>query len=107
MKNDIICPFRFSRGFKPFSCDNLVSGVPSCLVDNFYPDLSHEEMVARLKAGLSAMPNLVICKHFVRSNALYARFPPVKSKCFFSVCERCLHPLVSNYSACRDCAKFK
>lgn len=103
---DVICPFyRPSRDFTVPFCDNLVSGVPSCVVDNFYPDLSTEEQVARLEAGLDAMPNLVICRHFVRSDVYSASFS-MKSKCFFG--GLCVHPTVRGYGACSvDCSRFK
>lgn len=101
---DVVCPFyRPSRKFTVPFCDNLVSGVPSCLVDKFYPDLDIEEEVARYRAHV---PDPVICVHFVRTDALYARFPLVKSACFFGG-DKCFHPLVSNYSACRDCSRFR
>ena len=104
---DVVCPFyRSSRRFTVPFCDNLVSGVPSCVVDNFYPDLSHGEMVARLENGLDALPNLIICRHFVRSDVWYSSFPFTKSKCFFG--GSCVYPKVSGYRACSvDCSRFK
>lgn len=100
---DVICPFyRPSRDFTVPFCDNLVSGVPSCVVDNFYPDWGHEEMVARMEAGL---PDLVICDHFVRSD-VYSSFSLTKSECFFG--GLCVHPAVRGYGACSvDCSRFK
>ena len=103
---DVVCPFyRLSRDFTVPFCDNLVSDVPSCVVDNFYPDLSHEEMVARMEAGLDYFPNLVICGHFVRSD-FYSSFSLTKSECFFG--GLCVHPAVRGYGACSvDCSRFK
>jgi len=103
---DVICPFyKAYRDFTVPFCDNLVSGVPSCVVDNFYPDLSHEEMVARLEAGLNALPDVEICDHFVRSD-VYFSFSLTKSECFFG--GLCVHPAVRGYGACSvDCSRFK
>jgi len=104
---DVVCPFyKACRDFTVPFCDNLVSGVPSCVVDNFYPDLSHEEMVARLEAGLNALPDVEICCHFVRTDVWYSPFPLTKSECFFG--GLCVHPTVGDYSACTvDCSRFK
>ena len=104
---DVVCPFyKPYRKFTVPFCDNLVSGVPSCVVDKFYPDLSHEEMVVRLEAGLDCLPDVVICCHFVRSDVWYSSFPLVKSKCFFG--GLCVHSTVSGYGACSvDCSRFK
>jgi len=103
---DVVCPFHkpYRKFTVPF-CDNLVSGVPSCVVDKFYPDLSYEEMVARIERGLDALPNLVICDHFVRSDVLHSSFS-MKSECFFG--GLCVHPTVRGYGACSvDCSRFK
>lgn len=104
---DVVCPFyRPTRKFTVPFCDNLVSGVPSCVVDKFYPDLSQEEMVARLEAGLDSLPELGICRHFVRSDVWHSSFPSAKSKCFFG--GSCVHPTVSGYGACSvNCSRFK
>ena len=105
----VVCPFyRPSRDFTVPFCDNLVSGVPSCVVDKFYPDLSYEEQEARMKADLHWSVNVEssICCHFVRTDAWYVSFPKFKELCFFG--GSCVYPSVQGYDACSvDCSRFK
>ncbi len=101
----VVCPFHrvFRRHFTVPFCDNLVSGVPACVVDNFYPDLDpfsfknideYEEFMGRIK----------ICCHFVRSD-VYA--PVKKSGCFFGG-GSCVYPAVQGFGACSvDCPRFR
>jgi len=98
----VVCPFyRLSRHFTVPFCDNLVDGVPSCVVDGFYPDVDPH---SRLDAGLNAYPDVVICDHFVRSDVYSAS--SMKSGCFFG--GLCVHPVVRGYGACSvDCSRFK
>ena len=97
----VVCPFyRVYRHFTVRFCDNLVSGVPACVVDNFYPDWDYEELVARMLAGV---PDAEICPHFVRSDVFYA---VKKSGCFFG--GSCVYPAVQGFGACSvDCPRFK
>jgi len=100
----VLCPhYRASRRhFTVRFCDNLVSGVPACVVDNFYPDWDHEELVARM---LADVPDAEICRHFVRTDVWYDASVK-KSGCFYG--GSCAYPAVQRFDACSvDCPRFK
>jgi hypothetical protein len=85
-------------------CDNLVGGVPACVVANFYPDLSYEEEVEELERERAGLPckEVVDCRHFVRSD-VYS--PVVKHGCYFGVVT-CVHLDVEGFGACAGCSRF-
>lgn len=100
----VVCPFyRLSRHFTVPFCDNLVSGVPSCVVDDFYPDLDPFSF-KDIHEYEKFMDGFNICEHFVRSD-VYASCDVMKSGCFFG--GLCVHPLVRGFGACRGCSRFK
>ena len=110
MVNDTLeCPFwRDSRAhFGVRVCDNLVGGVPSCVVDEFYPD-SELSGYDSAEDWFNGRPNsVVICRHFDWSD-VYSAFDEVKVKqeCFFGGA-RCVHPDVRGFCACVGCFRFK
>jgi len=87
--NVVLCPFwRESRShFGVRVCDNLVGGVPACVVANFYPDLSYEEEVEELKRERAGLPRkeVVGCRHFVRVMCMMLRVLRSGSRGVFSV----------------------
>jgi len=87
------CPFyRDFRDFTVRFCDNLVSGVPACVVANFYPDSPSMDYPA----------DVVVCSHFVRSDVYNA---VKESGCFFG--GLCVHPKSHGFSACRpSCSRL-
>ena len=102
---DVVCPFyRLSRDFTVRFCDNLVDGVPSCVVDEFYPDLDLFSF-KDIREYEKYIDGISICSHFVRSDVYSASFS-MKSECFFG--GLCVHPLVCGYGACSvNCSRFK
>ena len=92
----VVCAF--SRLF----CDNLVSGVPSCVVEDFYPDWGCENEVEVAK-WLAYVPDVVVCPHFIRSRFY---FPVSKSYgCYFGG-GSCVCLDSYGFSACRGCSRF-
>jgi hypothetical protein len=88
-----LCAFwRFSRShFGVRVCDNLVGGVPACVVAHFYPDS------ATMDYG-----GVVVCRHFVRSDVY---IPVVKYACYFGGV-KCVHSDVLGFGACTGCSRF-
>jgi hypothetical protein len=81
----------------------LVGGVPSCVVAEFYPDEDPFEPKA-LERHLAGMDDEVeICKHFVRTDALY--IIPLKHGCYFGG-GNCVHPDGQGFGACVGCSRF-
>jgi len=69
-------------------CDNLVSGVPACVVADFW---------------MADVSDVEICPHFVRSDVFEA---VKKSGCFYG--GLCVYPAVQGFGACSvDCPRFK
>lgn len=107
---EVLCPFwRESRAsFAVRVCDNLADGVPSCLADDFYPDtatagMSSAEVLEYYPEHMDeAGHDLVVCKHFVRTDALY--IVPSKRSCYFG--GACVHPDVAGFEACFGCSRF-
>jgi hypothetical protein len=108
--NDVfLCPFwrKWRTHFGVEVCDNLVDGVPSCVVAGFYPDSetsgydSVDDWLACRHSGV------VVCRHFVRSD-VYSAFDDVKVKhdCFFGGVS-CAHSDVRGFGACVGCSRFK
>jgi hypothetical protein len=98
-KIEVKCPFyRVYRSFTVRLCDNLVSGVPACVVDDFYPDWGCEDE-AKVAEWLAGVPEPEICRHFVRSDLWHAAFPVKKSECLFGGFP-CVHPESRGFSAC-------
>jgi hypothetical protein len=79
-------------------CDNLVGGVPVCVVAEFYPNVASvlEHWLAGVHVGDG------ICWHFYR-NDVYN--PAVKSGCFFGGVS-CVHSDVVGFGACVGCSRF-
>jgi len=103
---ELACPFyKLSRKFTVPFCDNLVSGVPSCVVDEFYPDLDpfsfksideYEEFMDRIK----------ICSHFVRSDLWFLPNRWKDGECFFG--GACVRSTRNGFADCSaDCPRFK
>lgn len=100
---EIRCPFyEPDRKFTVPFCDNLISGIPSCVLAEFYPDLDpfsfksieeYEEFSNRFE----------VCSHFVRGDVYH--FPHskfLKGNCFFG--GLCVYPTVKGFSNCSfDC----
>lgn len=88
MSGVVLCPFwrvwRASFGVRV--CDNLVGGVPACVVAEFYPDT----------AAMNYPDDVVVCRHFVRTDALY--HVPLKRDCYFGGV--CIHPDAVGFDAC-------
>jgi hypothetical protein len=87
-------------------CDNLVGGVPACVVAGFYPDLTvmleHWVGSVRVRGGVG------VCRHFCRSDIIstLALVPSVvKRGCFFGGAE-CVHSEVVGFGACVGCSRF-
>lgn len=93
VSDSLRCPFwRDSRAhFGVRVCDNLVGGVPSCVVDRFYPDSPSMEY-----------GNVKVCRHFVRSDVYHH---VVKHGCHFGG-GLCVHNTVSHFGACVGCSRF-
>lgn len=91
----VLCAFwRVSRShFGVRVCDNLIGGVPACVIDDFYPD-------SPTAGGLD--DDTVVCGHFVRSDVY---FPAVKCGCYFGGV-RCVHSDVEGFGACVGCCRF-
>lgn len=98
----VLCAFwRESRSsFGVRVCDDLVKGVPACVVADFYPDPCYEEET-EVKAWLRG-EMVVICPHFVRSDVLR---PDVKHGCYFGG-DTCFHSDVEGFGACVGCCRF-
>lgn len=94
--NVVLCPFwRESRShFCVRVCENLVGGVPSCVVDEFYPDSPSMEY-----------GDVVVCRHFVRSD-IYSRVREVKCGCYFGGVS-CVHSDVEGFGACAGCCRWR
>jgi len=99
------CPFfKISRKFTIRFCDNLISGVPQCVVWDFYPDFCPFTDFESVSDYDRYIDSIVICSHFVRSDIYEARF--TKSECFFG--GSCFYPLKRGFSACSvGCSRFK
>jgi hypothetical protein len=96
------CPFwRPSRAtFGVQVCDNLVEGVPHCVVSNFYPDdpSSYDNIEDYLE--------VTFCSHFVWDDFYsFSEKIKVKNKCFFG--GMCIHPAVGGFGACEGCSRFQ
>ena len=108
MSERVRCPFyKLSRmHFTVPFCDNLVSGVPHCIVWDCYPDLdpfTDFSDVRDYDLYMDVMQDM-ICSHFVRSDVYLDR--SLHSGCFFG--GKCFNPEVRGYSACTvDCVRFK
>ena len=106
----VLCAFwRESRShFGAKVCDNLVAGVPACVVAEFYPDSPYAPY-ASLEDWLSGVGKVgEICRHFVRSDiysALDIHPSMVKRGCFFGGVE-CVHSDVKGFGACVGCSRF-
>ena len=97
------CPFhRVYRNFTVPFCDNLVSGVPACVVDEFWADLdpwSFKDIGEHPFSEYDRLMDRAICSHFVRTDAWYRSFPVKPSACLFLYCS-CVHPESHGFSAC-------
>jgi len=102
----VACPFyKLTRKFTVPFCDNLVSGVPSCVVDEFYPDLDPYSFKS-IDEYDEYMDGIKICSHFVRSDFYEELRRLTKSACYFG--GLCVHPTVKGFCACSvDCPRFK
>ncbi len=103
--NIVLCPFwrEWRAHFGVRVCDNLVEGVPSCVVDRFYPD-SEVSGYDSIEDWLNCHPNnVVICPHLVRSDIWDNSV--VKRGCFFGV-GICIHNNVIGFGACDSCSRF-
>jgi len=96
------CPFwRPSRAhFGVQVCDNLVEGVPQCVVSHFYPDDPF------LYDDIEDYYKVEICRHFVWSDFYsVSDNTMVKYECFFG--GMCVHPAVWGFNACEGCSRFQ
>ena len=103
MSNCVVrCPFwRPSRAhFGVEVCDNLIDGVPQCIVSHFYPDDPFEY------DNIEDYYSVEICKHFVWSD-YYSVDEKTRTKheCFFG--GTCIHQDAGGFSACFGCSRFK
>jgi len=77
-------------------CDNLVSGVPSCVLAEFYRDVLHALSVDTLKEYNEWYTNFGVCSHFVVGE--------LPSKLAFGVCcNTCTYKLVGFYHCSSEC----
>ena len=109
MKSEFVrvrCAFHKSfRNFTVPFCDNLISGVPHCVLWDFYPDYDPFTDFDDVRDYDKYMDSIVICSHFVRSD-VYEAYRFLHSGCFFG--GECFHPTVKGFSACTvDCSRFK
>jgi hypothetical protein len=84
-------------------CDNLVGGVPVCVVAGFYPDspVALYRSVEHWVSGVRVVGS-GICRHFCRSDiiSVFALVPSVvKRGCFFGGME-CVHSDIVGFGAC-------
>lgn len=103
----LACPFyrRFRDFTVPF-CDNLVSGIPTCVLADFYPDLDPSSFKSFDEYN-EFEDRWEVCSHFVRSDLWCVPFPFAKSECLFFD-ELCLHPTIDGFGKCSfDCSRFK
>lgn len=84
-------------------CDNIVNGVPSCVLAGFYPDvkLSLEHWLEGRRVCVEG-DGVGVCRHFCRSDLSELR---VKGECFFSE-GMCVHSDVLGFGACVGCCRF-
>lgn len=98
----VLCPFwhdwRVHFGVRV--CDNLVGGVPACVVAGFYPDVRSE--LEHWLAGKRVV-GVGVCRHFCRSDVWYVVL--VKQGCFFGGIG-CVHRDVVGFGSCVGCSRF-
>ena len=90
--NMVLCPFWKESRFK-FAvqiCDNLVEGVPSCVLEGFYPDEEDSFDVP------------LVCAHFVFTD-VYT--PKSKNGCYFGGA-KCINSNVKGFGACGACVRW-
>jgi len=100
---EVRCPFfKLSRNFTVPFCDNLISGIPYCILADLYPDLDpfsfesieeYEEVSNRFE----------VCSHFVRSDIYHVPHSKfVKGNCLFG--GSCSYPTLTDWRNCSfDC----
>jgi hypothetical protein len=107
----ILCPFwrESRRSFAVEVCDNLVGGVPACVVAEFYPDVDPFALSdVERERYVRGLDDFKICSHFVRSDiysALDIHPSVIKRGCFFGGV-RCVHADVVGFGACVGCSRF-
>lgn len=96
--SSVSCPFwRIQRShFAVEFCDNLRDGVPSFVVDKFYPDVDPHSL-----PDPHAENDIEICSHFVRSDVYF----PIKRGCFFGG-DVCIHSEDGSFESCIGCSRF-
>jgi hypothetical protein len=105
LSSDFVCPFWrvWRQHFSVKFCDNVRDGVPSCVVDGFYPDLdpfSFEDIDAYNRL----MDSIEVCSHFVRTEVWYSP-EVVKRGCLFGG-SACVHSDVNGFMSCVGCSRF-
>ena len=88
-------------------CDNLVKGVPACVVEDFYRvyDPSVGGSVEHWFEGRRVFvegDGVGVCRHFCRSDV---GSPTVKNGCYFTG-GTCVHSDVAGFGACVGCFCF-
>lgn len=96
----VLCPFwrEWRAHFGVRVCDNLVGGVPQCVVSDFYPDDPFNPKYDNMK----------ICRHFVFSDVLIVREEDgsmVGCNCLFGG-GKCIHQDVMKFCACVGCSRL-
>ena len=99
---EVLCAFcsdnRFSFGVRV--CDNLVDGVPVCILADFYPDVDPNDDVDGWLNGTEI--GFERCKHFVFSDVYR---PVAKHGCLFGGV-KCVNSGIEDFCICVGCERW-